>query len=209
MARISALIVSLVVACGGPQHAAPAHRYPVPAQVGTLVADDRAFAAFARAVRADLDPRADDKEALFVLAVLDALDDHWAEAVAKIDRIAALETDPADKAMTGLTIRVWADALGGGGTPEAFGAALERALAKLPLALVHDQLAMLRAMGQVFTPEVCRTLVDQGVHPSGGTVSLVDAHTIAFQRYAAKRLAPVGAVIDRVLGAHGIEPRGD
>lgn len=32
------------------------------------------------------------------------------------------------------------------------------------------------------------------------------AQAIAFQRYAVVRLVPVGAVIDQVLGAHGIEP---
>jgi len=41
-------------------------------------------------------------------------------------------------------------------------------------------------------------------------LSLDQAHAITFQRYTLVRLAPVGAVIDRVidqvLGARGIEP---
>lgn len=44
-----------------------------------------------------------------------------------------------------------------------------------------------------------------GSHVRDGTVSLDDAQTIAFQRYAVKRLVQVGPVIDAVLGAHGIE----
>jgi hypothetical protein len=33
-----------------------------------------------------------------------------------------------------------------------------------------------------------------------------ELHANLFQRYAAVRLAPVGPVIDEVLGARGIEP---
>ncbi|HEU0035225.1 MAG TPA: hypothetical protein VFQ53_31585 [Kofleriaceae bacterium] len=200
----------LVLACAATPRA---HRFAVPADVGSLVVDDRSFAPLARPLRADveaslrgsLDVTAR-KDRLFILALLDALDDHWPEALASIDRIAALETDPRQRAMTGLTIRVWADARArGADTPDGFRAALERALNTLPLALVHDDLQMLRAMGQAFTPEACRALVAQAVHAEHGTISLEDARTIAFQRYAVKRLAPVGAVIDQVLGARGIE----
>jgi hypothetical protein len=110
--------------------------------------------------------------------------------------------------MTGLTIRVWADAIAHGGDAEAFRAALERKLTTMPIDLVRGQLAMLRAMGQVFSPDVCRKLVDDaiGAHLHDGALSLDQVQAVAFQRYAVVRLVPVGAVIDQVLGAHGIEP---
>jgi len=213
----TALLVA--VACDGTApHTQPLStpgRYRVPADVGLLVVDTAAFAGFARPVRRQLEAEGDAgglavrKERLFLLALLDALDDRWQAAVTRIDRIAAMETDPVAKAMTGLTIRVWADARShGGDTPAAFRAALERRLAAMDLTAVRSSLSMLRAMGQAFTPDVCRKLVASEVGPriERGTVGVTELHAILFQRYAAMRLAPVGSVIDEVLGARGIEP---
>ena len=194
----------------------PVHRYPVSGEVGRLVTDDAAFADLARALRTDLEDDlarydirepASLKDRLFILALLDALDGKWKESLARIDQIAALEVELADKVMTGLTIRVWADAVAHGGDPGSFRAALERRLNTTPTALVRDQLAMLRTMSQVFTPAVCRQLVDEKIAPNvqGGALSLEQAHAIAFQRYAVVRLVPVGKAIDEVLGTHGIE----
>ncbi len=146
----------------------------------------------------------------FLLAMLDALDDRWPDAIAELDRIRTLETDAHARLMTGLTIRVWADARAhGGDTSEAFRGALERAIATLPIDLVRDELSELRAMGQAFTPELCHELVDQAIGPrvQHGTISLDDAHGVIFQRYAVKRLVQVGPVIDTVLAAHGIAPK--
>lgn len=193
----------------------PVHRYPVAGKVGQLVVDAAAFAGLARAVRADVErdlagydirDRASLKDRRFTLALLDALDDRWPDAVAELDRIAAIEVDPADRVMTGLTIRVWSDARAAGGGAAAFGDALERRVSAMPLDLVRRHLSMLRTMGQVFNPDVCRGLVDDaiGAHLDGGALSLDQAQAVAFQRYAVVHLVPVGAVIDRVLGAHGI-----
>jgi hypothetical protein len=214
------VVIAVLVACGGaapppPAPAAPAeHRYAVPAEVGALVVDDAGFAAFARALRRDAEadlatatnPRFI-QDRRFVLALLDALDERWPEAVAEVERVRALETDARTRAMTGLTIRVWADALARGGTPDAFAAALERRVDELPLDLVRDELATLRTMGQVFSPETCKRLVDDAVRVQAGTIGFDDAQGVAFQRYAVKRLVPVGPVIDRVLGARGIAAR--
>jgi hypothetical protein len=194
----------------------PAHRYPVTGEVGRLVVDEAAFAALARPLRADMesdlsrfDIREPEslKDRLFVLALLDALDNHWPEALARIDRIATIETKPADKAMTGLTIRVWSDAIAHGGTPDAFRAALDRKLATMPIDLVRNQLSILRTMGQVFTSEFCRELVQREIGPKlkDGALSFEQVQAIAFQRYAVVRLVPVGAIIDKALGDRGVE----
>ena len=60
---------------------------------------------------------------MFILAMLDALDDRWAVATTGLDRVKALATDPVMKKMYGLTIYVWADALAHDGGD--FGAAFE------------------------------------------------------------------------------------
>jgi hypothetical protein len=217
------VLVLLIAACGSapaPAAGRPApsagHRYRV-TDAGRLVVDGAAFAELARRLRPDVErdlasgavrDAEGQRDRWFLLALLDALDDRWDRAVANIDRAAALEAAPADRAMTGLTIRVWADAIAHGGDAEAFRAALERKLSTMPIDLVRGQLAMLRTMGQVFSPDVCRKLVDDaiGAHLHDGALSLDQAQAIAFQRYAVVRLVPVGAVIDQVLGARGIEP---
>ena len=214
-------LVLLIAACGpGPATERPAqhadHRYRV-IDAGRLVVDGAAFAELAQRFRPEVErdlasgvARDADgqRDRWFLLALLDALEDRWDRVVANIDCAAALETSPADRAMTGLTIRVWADAIAHGGDVEAFRAALERKLSTMPIELVRGQLAMLRTMGQVFSPDVCRKLVDDaiGAHLHDGALSLDQVQAIAFQRYAVVRLVPVGAVIDQVLGAHGIEP---
>jgi hypothetical protein len=219
----SMLVVLLIAGCGTAAHPRvdrraqlPVHRYPITGSVGRLVIDAGAFGELARPLRADVErdladfdirDRASLQDRWFILALLDALDGRWDDALEQIDRIAAVELRPADKVMTGLTIRVWVDAIAHGGGPAAFRAALERKLSTMPIEVVRGQLAMLRAMGRVFTPEVCRGLVDDeiGAHLEGGALSLEQAQAVAFQRYAVVHLVPVGAVIDEVLGGHGIE----
>jgi len=213
MSRILYVLIAAVAitACAGTPR--PALRYPVPSDVGDLVTDDARFSRFAEPVRRDAEADvhahgdAAARDALFVLAMLDALDDHWPAAVAKLDRIRAVEPDHVKAIMTGLSIRIGADGRAhGGASPGSYAAALERVLVTVPLDEVRDDLAMLRAMGQTFTPEVCRKMVADAVgpHVHDGTVDFTDAQTIVFQRYAAVILAPVGAVIDRGLAAHGI-----
>src|SRR4051812_30996929 len=90
---------------------ATAPAFHVPPDVGALVVDADAFARFAGEVRGQL-ARRGDTDALFVLAMLDALDEHWSAAVVTLDRIAATEPDPNMRAMRGLTLRVWADTVG-------------------------------------------------------------------------------------------------
>jgi len=178
--------------------------YRVPADVGVLVSDPPAFAAFEADLRAGVERELPastgeaKKDRLFTLALLDALDGHWPAAVARLDQIAALESSPAARAMRGLTIRIFAE---GGDLRQA----MEHQLAQLPIELVRDQLAMLRTMAQVFTPAVCRQLVVENVKARGGRVSFDDAQAIAFQRYAVVYLVPAAATIDKTLAEHGIE----
>jgi hypothetical protein len=203
-------IAVLIAACASAPHPAPvATWFEVPTEIGVLVIDDAEFARFARPLRAALETQLahtpDDKDRRFVLAMLDALDGRWTEAVTELDRIRATERDKRKAIMTGLTIRLWASAREHGGeTQAAFRAALEHAVGELPLPLVKDDLSMLREMGRAFTVQVCRQLVNQSVKADHGTISFEDTQVVVFQRYAATQLVQVGPVIDEVLGAHGI-----
>jgi hypothetical protein len=213
IARI-AIVALAISACSGvaPKTATTQKtgRYHVPAEVGTLVIDAAAFAKFAAEVRPDLERESNAKDPeiakarLFVLAMLEGLDEKWPAALALVDRVAALEAKSEDKAMTGLTLRVWIDVHG---DAEKYRVAFDSRVHALPRDKLGDQLAMLRTMGKVFTPDVCRQLVNQEVSPHvrDGTVSIDEVHAIVFQRYAVVRLVPVGAQIDEALGALGIE----
>jgi hypothetical protein len=186
-------------------------RYHVPADVGSIVVDDKAFAAFVAEARPDLEreSKAKDPEVakarLFVLAMLDGLDEKWASSLVYLDKVRDLEATPEDKAMTGLTLRVWIDA---GGDAAKYRAAFDARASTLPKDKLAEQLAMLRTMAQVFTPDVCKQLVAQEVapHVKDGTVDIEQAHAIVFQRYAVVRLLPVAKEIDAALGALGVQP---
>jgi hypothetical protein len=210
----STLVIALVVACSGSSRAPtppkPPARYPVPAEVGSIVVDDGAFATFAAAIRPDLERESTSKDPevakarLFVLAMLEALDEKWPSSLAYLDKVRDLEAKPEDKAMTGLTLRVWIDVAG---DATRYRAAFEARARELPREKLVEALAMLRTMGQVFTPDVCRQLVNQEVSPHvlNNTVDIEQAHPIVFQRYAVVRLVPVGKDIDEVLGALGVQ----
>jgi hypothetical protein len=194
------LVGAIALGCSGAPRATHPQPVRAPAEVGLLVEDDAAFAEFAAHVRAATSD-------LFILAMLDALANDWARAVARLDELRAQEPDPDRALLTGMSIRIWADAHAhGGGTPDTFRGALERLLAALPSRpAVAAALSELRAMGQAFTPETCRRLVDENVRPGvGGALTPEQIHIVVFQRYAARRLAPVGKVIDEVLGARGV-----
>jgi hypothetical protein len=200
--KISRLVLvgAITLGCAGAPPVTRRQPVRAPAEVGLLVVDDDAFADFAAQVRAATSD-------LFILAMLDAIADDWSRAVARLDELRAHEPDPDRALLTGMSIRIWADARAHeGDSAAAFRGALERMLAALPARpAVAAALSELRAMGQAFTPETCRQLVDENVKPgAGGALSLEQIHIIVFQRYAARRLAPVGKVLDEVLGARGV-----
>jgi len=218
MRRVLVLVL-LVAACartGAPAAEAP-RRYLVPADVERLVVDGAAFRTFAGPLRRDLEAdakgaldRATRRQRLFDLALLDALDDDWDGAVARLDLIAAEEPDPAAKIMTGLTIRVWADARHAGGDPrENFGPALEKRVSAMPYDLLREQFATLREMGRVLNREMCQQLIRDHLGPAAtrGALSQEQASAVLFQRYVVVNLLPVGDVIvevmGRVMAAHG------
>jgi hypothetical protein len=195
-----------------PAAAAAPPTYPVPPDVERLLEDDADFARFARVLRGDLerqlgrrDLARDARRAdLFDLAVLDALDGDWERADRRVREVMALEEQPAARLMAGLTIRVWAAARrAGGDPPAAFRRALEEAVGAMPREVVQGELAMLEAMGRVFSLEACKALVKEHIGPdaSDGAIAREQASALVFQRYAVLHLVPVGAVIVDVLAA--------
>jgi hypothetical protein len=222
---LAALALGLAACAHPAAHEPPAsrpdHRYAVPADVERLLVDDAAFAPFARALRHDVEAdvahgatldRSTRRDRLFDLALLDALDGSWELAVTRLDTIAAEEPDPGAKVMTGLTIRVWADARrAGGDLHAAFAAALEERVRHMPYELLETPFAVLREMGKVLTRDYCQQLVRDfaGAEAATGSLSLEKADAVLFQRYVVVNLVPVGhetfEVMDRVIRSHGGE----
>lgn len=168
--------------------------YPVPAPP---LDDDAGFARLAAAMRADYEhdlarvpvqPRM--QHDLFELALLDALAGDRDTAIARLDRSASLVTDPGDRAMLGLTIRIWADGEDRG--------AIERQIGKLPAAQVTKQLQTLHELVRDLTPEVSRGAIAELVGKAQ-TVPLDTAEAIVFQRWFVRHVAPHAADYQAVL----------
>lgn len=197
-------VLALLLGCHAAQPTTPRGSYPTGSSddAGALVVDEAAFDHFADALRADLEraplPAAiAEQDARFVLAMLDALDDRWADATGELDRVRALVPDERAKLMTGLSIRMWAAAGGENANPDAFAIAADRTIAALPVDRVRPDLEMLHAMAVTFTsPEVCRDLVRGAVHPHDHTVTFADA-----QMPARRKRIPVDEVWWRVEGS--------
>ncbi len=97
----------------------PVFSYKVDGKLETLVRDDAKFNAFARELRRDtesilaqydIDDRAKMRELLAVLMRLDLLDGRYDDALAGALRIRELEEKPADKLLSGMTVRAIVEA---------------------------------------------------------------------------------------------------
>jgi hypothetical protein len=184
------LRVLAVLALAACAHGPP--MYPVPAPP---LDDDAGFARLAAAMRTAYErdvvrSPAHAQHDLFELALLDALDGDRSTAIARLDRSASLVDDPGDRAMLGLTIRVWAD----GGDR----AAIERQIARLPHPGVERQLATLHELVGGLTPDVSHAAIAELVG-SAREVSLDTAEAIVFQRWFVRHVATHAADYDAVL----------
>jgi len=196
----------------------PPHNYRVSPEPGRLVVDAAAFSELARVLRADLehdlatyDIRDVEitKDHLFNLAILDALDGKWDSANARLDRASALEQKPAQRAMMGLTIRVWAAAIAAGrDDATGFREALEKKLASMNIELVRDELRQLVTLSGLVTPQFCQGVVDLQIGPSArkGPISLDEAEGILFQRWMYLRVIPVAPSIPEVVNRATQQP---
>jgi len=92
----------------------PRFSYKVDGKLEDVVRDEAKFRSFATAVRRDVESvlaqydipdKATERRLLGTLAQIDVLEGRYADALAKTDRIRALQEKPADKLMSGLQVR--------------------------------------------------------------------------------------------------------
>ena len=190
----ASVVVVVAAACAHGQHT-----FPVPSPP---LDDDAGFSRLTASMRAEYEHdlarvpvQARMQHDLFELALLDALAGDRATAIARLDRSASLVADPGDRAMLGLTIRIWADGEDA--------AAIERQIARLPQAQVTRQLHTLHELVRDLTPEVSRSAIGELVGKAH-EVPLDTAEAIVFQRWFMRHVAPHAADYQAVLSR---EPR--
>src|SRR5688500_13417495 len=92
----------------------PRFNYKIDGKVEELLRDDAKFKAFAQKLRTDIDSvliryeipdKSVERGYLATLAQLDYLEGRYDDAMLRVDRIRALEEKPADKLISGLTLR--------------------------------------------------------------------------------------------------------
>jgi subtilisin family serine protease len=142
----------------------PRFSYPVSGKVEDIVRSAERFAPFAAAVRRDVESvlagyeipdHATERDLLTLLALLDFLDGRYDAALSRADAIRALEDKPADQLLSGLRLRVMAQAAksSGGptapGYPQAVADGLMAALKPMPFAVIANDVRELKAGAEV------------------------------------------------------------
>ncbi|HTQ30241.1 MAG TPA: S8 family serine peptidase [Opitutaceae bacterium] len=157
----------------------PRHTYAMTEAPSRLVEDDAAFAAFATAVKKDIeaDLAAYDiqdrtslqryKGTLLALALLDRDDDAARRLIAELR---ALEEKPSLKLTTGLVSEAWLDARRKKPAPDAFAAALQARLtgllAPMPWDLVQNDIKQLKAGFEVRSAALLIGSVQEEIDPA-------------------------------------------
>jgi subtilisin family serine protease len=142
----------------------PRFSYRIDGKVEDVVRDEAKFRAFALDLRRDFEAvlakyaipdKAVERGYHITLAQLDWLDGRGDAALARLDAIRALEEKPADKLLSGLTLRalIAAEKATGSRTSEAFrrdaGQRLRAALDAMPYAVVQNEVREIKASAEI------------------------------------------------------------
>ncbi len=190
----------------------PRFTYPVSGKLEDIVRQPARFAPFAAAVRHDAEQvlegyeiadKATRRGLLTQLALMDFLDGRWDAAVARVEEARALEDKPADKLMSGLRLRVMAQAAkaagGAGGDAYQKGVAegLKQALEPLPFETVANEVRELKAGAELMSEALALGQVREVMQPivnRTGSLSSEFAPGIVGARYRIVAVLPLKAV---------------
>ncbi|HEX7328789.1 MAG TPA: S8 family serine peptidase [Casimicrobiaceae bacterium] len=205
----------------------PRFTYHVDGKVEDIVRDPAKFAPFAAAVRRDvesviagyeIDDHATLRQLEGELALIDYLDGQRDAALARLDRIKALQDKPAEKLMSGLVMRSLIDAAKktGSATSPAYrddvGQLLDSRLASLPYDVVQNEVRELKAGFEITSEALILGYVTNVIQPtvdkSGGTLSSDLAPALIGARYRLVALLPLKDVgtrsFERYLAMHRV-----
>jgi len=187
----------------------PRFSYPVQGELEATVRDPQRFAALARDVRRDIESTlagydiaesAARRQLLGVLVQLDMIEGRYDDALRRSEQIQQLQDKPADKLLSGLSVRAIVAAVkktGGRGTPEYLaevgrfvGAELER----MPFPVVRNEIIRAKAGMETFGEALALGRVRNVLQPVAtqtGALSSDLVPVLVFARYALDFVLPL------------------
>jgi subtilisin family serine protease len=198
----------------------PRFNYRIDGKVEDLVRDDAKFRAFAAQLKRDIesvlaryeiaDPAAE-RGYLATLAQLDYLDGNYDAALAKLARMQALEQKPADKLLSGFTMRTLIDAerkAGGRGTDAYRQEVARQARARLdalPYAVVQNEVKQMKASAEIVSEPLIVGGLREQLQPivdKAGALSSDFAPAVVSSRYRLAATIPAKQPMVDALGGY-------
>ncbi len=198
----------------------PRFTYAIDGRLDQLVTDDARFAVFAKALRHDIESvlaRYDIKDKgtlrdlLGTLAQLDFLEGHYDDALARAATIQSLQEKPADKLLSGMTLRAIVDAQTrtGDRTSEAYrrqvAADVSAALEKMPYDVVQNDVREMKMRAEIISEALVLGRIREVLQPTvdkAGALSSDLAPQIVGARYALVTSLPLKDAMSGTFGAY-------
>lgn len=198
----------------------PRFTYHIDGRLDELVGDDARFAAFAQALRRDTESvlagydigdKATLRTLLGTLAQLDFLDGRYDQALARAARIRALQDKPADKLLSGMTLRAIVDAQARVGDRNsdayrrAVGAEVSAALAKMPYDVVRNDVREMKMRAEIISKPLILARIREVLQPTvdkAGALSSDLAPQIVGARYALATSLPLKSTMTDTFAAY-------
>ena len=198
----------------------PRFNYRIDGKVEDLVRNDAKFRAFAAEVKRDFESvlaryeipdQAIERSYLVTLAQIDYLDGNYDAALAKLERMKALERKPADKLLSGFTMRtlIGAERKAGGRGSDAYRQEVARqvraGLDPMPYAVVQNEVRQMKASAEIVSESLVIGGLREQLQPivdKAGGLSSDFAPGVVAARYRLASTIPVQQPMVDALGAY-------
>ena len=198
----------------------PRFTYHINGKLDALVDDDVRFAAFAGELRRnvesvlagyDVKDKATRRDLLGTLAQLDFLEGHYSDALARSAQIRALQEKPADKLLSGMTLRAIVDAQGTAAdrTSDAYkrrvAADLSAALAGMSYEVVQNDVREMKMRAEIISKALVLARIRDVLQPTvdkAGSLSSELAPQIVNARYALATSLPLKETMTDTFAAY-------
>jgi len=205
----------------------PVFSYRVDGKLEALIRDDAKFGAFARELRRDVESvlarydiadKAKQRELLTLLARLDLLEGRYDEALKRVLQVRELEEKPANKLLSGMTVRAIVEArrVVGDRTSEAFRREVSRLvaadLAGMSYDVVQNEIKEVKAGTEILSEALALGYVNNVLQPTvdkAGSLSSDLAPSIVGAKYQLTFLLPLKETLvgtfSTYLAAHKVD----
>lgn len=191
----------------------PRFNYRIDGRVEDLLRDDAKFNAFAAQLRRDAESvlakyeipdKSIERGYLATLAQLDYLDGRYDDALLRLDALRALEEKPADKLLSGLTMRMMiaAQRKVGASTGDAYrrevGSMIRDALDRMPYGVVQNEVKEIKASAEIVGEPLVLGSVRERLQPivdKAGALSSDFAPAVVGARYRLAATIPLKPVL--------------